>query len=206
MGSQDLQHARYDQLVRRVGALYGGGSKITEVLPELFPVLEVEDTTPELLALTGWRLAWQNIQQNGVAGQTSAVQLSNPFNSGVIAAVSQVYIATDNETNVQMQVTDSLFTSAAIRGLFRDARFGGNRATALELRSDPNIPTGAGLRLILETTAGGGKIFKVNDDNGVAVLTPGTALQVGTVSNLQVLQVNFWWRERLAQPSEINFP
>ena len=203
MGSQDLQQARYDQLVRRVGALYGGGSKITEVLPELFPVLEVENTTPELLALTGWRTAWQNIQQNAVAAQVSAVQLSNPLGSGVIAAVTRIYVAVNSVTNVQMQLTDALFTSASIRGLFRDARFGGNRATALELRSDPNIATGAGLRIILNTT---NEIFEIRDDNGLAVLTPGTALQLGSVDVNLVLQVNFLWRERLAQPSEILFP
>jgi hypothetical protein len=172
-------------------------------LPELFPVLEVENTTPELLALTGWRTAWQNIQQNAVAAQVSAVQLSNPLGSGVIAAVTRIYVAVNSVTNVQMSLTDALFTSAAIRGLFRDSRFGGNRATALELRSDPNIATAAGLRIILNTT---NEIFEIRDDNGLAVLTPGTALQIGSVDVNLVLQVNYFWRERLAQPSEFLFP
>jgi len=202
--SQYLQQARYDQLVRRVGALYGGGAKVVEVLPDLFPVLEVEDTTPELLALSGWRLAWQQIQQTGVAAQVSALQLSNPLGSNVIAAVTQIIFTqlTQPTDNIQMQVTDTLFTSAAIRGLFRDGRFGGNRATALELRSDANIPTGAGLRIpvVLDVPV------TIRDDNGLVVLTPGTAFQVGTTGNNVTFSVNFFWRERLAQESEINFP
>jgi len=204
VGSQDLQQARYDQLIRRVGALYGGGSKVTEVLAELFPVIEVENTTPELLALSGWRLAWQQIQQNGVAAQVSALQLANPVGSNVVAAVTQIIFTqlTQPTDNIQMQLTNTLFTSAAIRGLFRDARFGGNRTTALELRSDANIPTGAGLRIpvVLDVPV------TIRDDNGLVVLTPGTAFQVGTTGNNVTFSVNFFWRERLAQESEINFP
>ena len=202
MGSQDLQQARYDQLVRRVGALYGGGSKVVEVLPEVFPVLELEHTTPELLALSGWRVSWQNIEQAGVVAQTSAVQLSNPAGSGIMAAVTQIIVRVGTDDNIQMQVTDSLFTSAPIRGLFRDARFGGNRATTCELRSDPNIATGAGLRLFVTA----GPLVTIRDDNGLVLLTPGTAFQVGTTSNDVFLSLNFLWRERLAQESELNFP
>ncbi|MEE8540006.1 MAG: hypothetical protein V3S54_09320 [Woeseiaceae bacterium] len=202
MGSQDLQQARYDQLIRRVGALYGGGSKVVEVLPELFPVIEVENTTPELLAFLGWRLAWQNIQQNAVALQTSAVQLSNPAGSGMIASVTQIIVRTATPEILQVEVTPTLFVSAAIRGLFRDSRLGGDRATALELRSDPDIATGAGLRLLTEANVES----HIRDDNGFCVLTPGSALQVGTVNDNVALPVNFFWRERVAEPSELNFP
>ena len=202
--SQDLQQARYDQLIRRVGALYGGGSKVTEVLAELFPVIEVENTTPELLALSGWRVAWQQIQTNGVMAETSAVQLVNPVGSNILVAVTQIIFAmyTQPQDFIQMEVTDTLFSSAPIRGLFRDARFGGNRATAADLRRFTNMPTGAGIRtqifLDVENT--------IRDDNGLVVLTPGTAFQVGTTGNNIDLSVNFFWRERIAQESEINFP
>ena len=202
MGSQDLQQARYDQLIRRVGALYGGGSKVTEVLAELFPVIEVENTTPELLTLSGWRLAWQQISQSAVVAQTSKVQLANPVGSGVLIAVTQISIRTDALENVQIEATDTLLTSAAIRGLFRDGRVGVQRATVGQLRSDPNLPTGAGLRLLVQ----GNEEFNVRDDNGLVVLSPGTALDVGTVTTNVLISVNFFWRERQAQASELNFP
>jgi len=204
VGSQDLQQARYDQLVRRVGALYGGGSKVVEVLPEVFPVLELEGTTPELLALSGWRLAWQQIQQNGVAAEVSAVQLINPVGSNQLIAVTQIIMTqlTQPTDNIQMEVVDTLFTTTEFRGLFRDARFGGNRATAAELRRDTNVPTGAGLRIPVVVDVP----VTIRDDNGLVVLTPGTAFQVGTTGNNVDFSVNFFWRERLAQESEINFP
>lgn len=200
----EVQQNRWDQLVRRVSGSIGPGSRASETISEVFPVLELEHTTPEILALSGWRTAWQSIQQNGVAGQVSAVQLSNPADSGVIAAVTQIIfiVLTQPVDDVQMELTDTLFTSAAIRGLFRDARFGGDRGTTLELRSDPNIPTGAGLRF---------RAFLdvqniIRDDNGLVVLTPGTAFQIGTTGNNINFHVNYLWRERPAQESELSFP
>jgi len=202
VGSQDLQQARYDQLIRRVGGLYGGGSKVVEVLPEVFPVIELENTTPENLLFTGWRLAWQQIQQAAVALQTSKVQLANPAGSGILAAVTQIIIRTTVQMPIQVEVTDTLLVSAAIRGLFRDGRVGGQRATTCELRSDPNLPTGGGLRFFIDVN----EEFHVRDDNGVCVLSPGTALDVGSVNDNTTLSVNFFWRERVALPSELNFP
>lgn len=203
MGAQDLQQARYDQLLRRVGGLYGGGSKVVEVLPELFPVIEVENTTPELLLLNGWRLAWQNIEQAATAAQTSVVSLTNPIGSGILAAVEELDLRVDTaDENIQMEVTNTLLTSAAIRGLFRDARLGGTRATACELRNDPNVPTGAGLRIRLQNNV----VTHLAPRNGICVLSPGTALQIGMVGTNQRLAVNYYWRERVAQSSELLFP
>jgi len=203
VGSQDLQTARYDQLIRRVGGLYGGGAKVVEALPELFPVLELEDTTPELIALTGWRTAWQNIAQAPSLLELSAVQLSNPVGSGLIAAVTQFIVRLDTVQDVHASVTSNLFTSASIRGLFRDGRFGGNRNTGLELRSDNDIVTNAGFAVFITPAF---SLFTVRDDNGLAVLTPGTALQVGTAAVNVDINVTYFWRERPALPSEINFP
>lgn len=200
--SQDLQTARYDQFVRRIGGLYGGGSKVTEALAELFPVLEMENTTPELLTLTGWRTCWQNIEQAALAGQTSAVSLTNPLGSNLIAAVTQVNFKTNNPDNIQMQFTNTLLVSAAISGLYRDARFGDARRSVCQLRSDNNVPTGAGVRML--TIAN--QIEELRDDNGLVVLTPGSAFQVGTTGNNLLLAVNYFWRERIAEPSELLFP
>ncbi len=202
MGSQDLQQARYDQLVRRLGALYGGGSKVVEVLPELFPVIDVENLPPEALAYTGWRTSWQMINQGNVAAQTSACELSNPAGSGILASVTQVIIRVGTTDSIQMEVNAAPLVSAAIRGLFRDGRAGGQRATVCELRADPNVATGAGLRLFITA----GDLVTVRDDNGLVVLSPGSAFRVGSTGTNIFLDVNFLWRERTAEPSELNFP
>jgi len=202
VGSQDLQQARYDQLVRRVGGLYGGGSKVTEVLPEMFPVLELENTTPELLALSGWRTAWQSTERPASVGDTTRSQLSNPPNSGVIAAVTMLLISSDVTTVVGAEVATVSIGGTPVRGLFRDGRFGVPRNTTLTVESVDGGTVGGGLRLQLE----GLKQFTLRDDNGIVVLSPGTRLTVGTLVFNQRLTVNYFWRERAALDSEINFP
>lgn len=201
MGSQDLQQARYDQLVRRVGALYGGGSKVVEVLPEVFPVLELEDTTPELLALSGWRMAWQSTERLSAVGNNSSSQIFNPAASGQIVAVTQVTLRTDKATNVQMELTTTQ-TGAPISGLFRDSRFGVPRSTVAQVSTIDGGAIGGGARIFMPIDVN----FVLRDDNGVVILTPGTGLDVGTVNTQIRLLVNYFWRERQAQESELNFP
>ena len=202
MGSQDLQQARYDQLVRRVGGLYGGGSKVTEVLPEMFPVLELEHTTPELIALSGWRTAWQSTERPANVGGTTRSQLSNPPGSNVIAAVTMIIIAGDTSSVIQSQLETVSIGGTPVRGLFRDGRFGVPRNTALTVESVDGGTVGGGLRLQIPA---GEQVF-LRDDNGIVVLTPGTRLTIGTVVFNVRMTINYFWRERVALDSEINFP
>ncbi len=199
--SQDLQQARYDQLVRRVGALYGGGSKVTEVLAELFPVLEVENTTPELLALTGWRTAWQSTEQPPTVAEVSASQLRNPVGSGQLIAVTRIDLRSTTSTMVQAEISTATF-GTPIPGLFRDSRFGTPRQTTAQVASATNVVIGGGLRIRLESADN----HSLRDDNGIVVLTPGTNLDIGTTVTNLTFTVTYWWRERIAQQSEILFP
>ena len=201
MGSQDLQTGRYDQLIRRVGGLYGGGSKVVEALPELFPVLELENTTPELIALSGWRTAWQSTERPAMLGVASASQLRNPAGSGVLITVTELVLRVTPDTNIQCETSNVLF-GTPVPGLFRDARFGIPRGTAGQVASVDNVAVGGGLRIRLQD----GVPFVLRDDNGIVVLAPGTNLDVGTTGPDILLTVNYLWRERIALDSEINFP
>ncbi len=201
MGSQDLQTGRYDQLIRRVGGLYGGGSKVVEALPELFPVLELENTTPELIALSGWRTAWQSTERPASIGEASASQLRNPASSGVILTVTQLLIRVTPDTNIQAEIGTTLF-GTPVNGLFRDARFGIPRRTAAQVSSADNVVIGGGFRIRLVD----GVPLSVQDDNGIVVLTPGTTFDCGTTGPNILMTVNYFWRERVALDSEINFP
>lgn len=201
MGSQDLQQARYDQLVRRVGGLYGGGSKVVEVLPEMFPVLELEHTTPELIALSGWRTAWQSTSRASGPGNDSSSQLFNPVASGVLVAVTQVFMLVSTDSNVDIEIQNSAL-AAGVSGLYRDGRFGVPRNTAAIASSLDGGTTGGGLRVFVPANA----VFTIRDDNGIVVLAPGTGLNIGTVIQNLTLVVNYFWRERPALESEINFP
>lgn len=199
--TNELQQNRYDQLVRRVGGIIGPGSKVNEALSELFPVLEVEDTVPELMALAGWSMAFQSTERPAVAGQNSATNLLNPPNSGVLIALTQVIIRSSvSPTVVQMEPNVSSNGGPQVPGLFRDTRFGVARNSTGKVSSVDNQAVGGGLRLHIGTEP-----LSIRDDNGIAVLTPDTSFRIGTVTNNVVLTVNYFWRERAAQPSELSF-
>jgi len=199
--TNELQQTRYDRLVRRVGGIIGPGSKVAEALAELFPVIDVENIPPELLALAGWNLAWQSTQRPAAVGETSTSEMFNPADSGTIMTITQVGIRVSITGNfVQMELTDTPLTTAATRGLFRDARAGIGRSTVAEFRSDDDIAVGGGPRLLATSLQ-----LLITDPNGIAVLTPGIGLRVGTQNLNTQLTVNYFWRERVAEASELNF-
>jgi len=201
--TNELQTARYDNLVRRLGGLLGPGSKVTETLSELFPVVETENLPAELLFLGGWLTGMGTVIRAATVGQSSRAQLFNPTGSGKIAVVTNIHI-----TNViaggqfidwQINATPFAVLNTQIT---RDTHAGFSVGTALTTGSlaTGNTPR-AGTFLIpaLDT-------FHFHVDNGIAVLAPGTGLEMGTLADNQALTVTFFWRERIALPSELNFP
>lgn len=196
----ELQQNRYDQLLRRIGDLKGPGSKVNDVLQELFPVLEVENTTPELLALGGWRTAWQSTERPADVAAVSTSQIRNPVGSGVIAAITSLWVSMNAAGPVQAQITTALI-GTPVSGLYRDSRFGVPRSTVLQVSSADGPTIGGGLRMDLETDVQ----LKVSDDNGVVILTPGTELSISSVNFNRQMTVNYFWRERVAETSELSF-
>jgi len=199
----EVQQTRWDRLVRRVSGSIGPGSRASETISEVFPVLELEDTTPELLALSDWRLAWQSTERPASVGERSASQLFNPIGSGVIVAVTHLTLRTNISGDgiaIQAEISDTVIGTNQVKGLFRDSRFGGNRETTAEVSSDDDIAVGGGLRIFVNTDD-----LVIADDNGLVILTPGFGLSVGSVNSNFILTVNYFWRERPAQESELSF-
>ena len=197
----ELQQNRYDQLIRRVGGIIGVGSMVSEAIGELFPMLEVENTTPELLALSGWRTAWQSQERPPSAGNTANAQLFNPAGSGVLVACTQVIFSSSVATGINMEIQNTQLGGTPVRGLFRDSRFGGDRETTATTEALDGGVVGGGVFLRPNAF----QILSIRDDNGVAVLAPGSGLSIGTTVVNTQLAVTFFWRERPAEPSEINF-
>lgn len=199
----EIQQNRYDQLLRRVGGLIGPGAKVNEVLAELFPVLEVENTTPELLALSGWRLAWSGRETLPDVGNPSSTQLFNPVDSGVIAAVTQVMVEVDGNLLLTGGINTTPLGGTPVRGVFRDSRYGGDRETTLFTDSINGLAVGiAGgwnQRVLNEI------LVTIRDDNGLVVLAPGSGLVFQPSGNNRRLTIAWFWRERPAEPSELNF-
>lgn len=200
--SSELQQNRYDQLIRRVGNLKGPGSKVSEVLTELFPVFDVEHPPPELYILMATDICFAGGILTGLAGERPGFQLLNPVGSSKILTVTS-FVATSLTTgaSVRWGVTNAVLASGVGTETFRDTRKGitarptgqfriesqvaliGNTAQAKVLASDPLL---------------------VTDSDGLAILTAGIGFDVGSSVVADTFLVTIYWRERVAEPSEIN--
>ena len=199
--SQELQQNRYDQLLRRVGGLIGGGSKVSEVLGELFPVIEVERLPGELYLLAGTRLAFGSISPTGAAGESARTQLFNPADSGQLITVESCLVATVNLQIVRYTVSNAALTTGSGTGRFRDSRMGVTQLPVGQIRQDSTVAL---------TDATGQYSVNANTPtrlpgpNGLAVLSPGFGFEVGATNAATRIFVTFTWRERVAEQSELN--
>jgi len=198
----EIQQNRYDQLLRRVGGLIGPGSKVSEVITELFPMFDVENVPGELMLLGGTHLGMGSHNAVPVAAQAGKVQLVNPVGSGIIATITTMIISTAGNSTVSWGPTDTLFVSNPGVEVTRDSREGvaGQPVCTINELTSVAINTREGLTRTASSTP-----FILTDPNGIFVLTSGTALEVAMqVTNLQMI-VTYFWRERVAEQSELNF-
>lgn len=196
----ELQQNRYDQLLRRVGDLKGAGSKVSDVLQELFPTIDVENVPGELLLLMGTRIGWAGTAKSPTAGKRAGIQLFNPVDSGQLITVSTMWLSCVSVGDFSFGgATIALATNTGIpRG--RDLRLGSGPSGVAQLRTSPDAValTGGNVRL------NGSVTFALTDINSFCVLAPGTGLTVvGDVD--QNIRANFMYRERVAEPSELTF-
>lgn len=198
----ELQQNRYDQILRRVAGLIGTGSKVSEVLTELFPVLDVERVPGELLVLGGTRLCWGGTNATGAAGQNIRIQLFNPVDSGTLITVSSVHIGTGAAQFIRAGITNVALTTGIATQLFRDIRAGPTSRPTGEIRTQSSVaaaPATVLLRFVLNDQ------MVLNDENSVAVLAPGFGMEVGSNNAATEVNATFFWRERAAEQSELNF-
>jgi len=176
---------------------------VTETLSELFPVIETENLPAELLFLGGWLTGMGTAIQTETVGQTSRVQVFNPAGSGKIAVLTDVHILSVEAAAIRIdwQVNSTPFP-AIFTGTVRDAHAGVPQGTAL---ATGTLATGntvaAGTFTIADSTT-----FHFHVDNGIAVLAPGSGVEFGTNLDNRELHATFFWRERVALPSELSFP
>ena len=199
--TNELQTARYDNLVRRLGGLLGPGSKVTETLSELFPVIETEKLPAELMFLGGWVLGMNTVLVAATVGETSRAQVFNPVGSGKIAVVTDAFLEGGGGT-CAWQVNETPFPVLAT-GITRDTHAGMDTGTACATGplSTGNTPEAG--RIVLTPANNTIHFFM---DQAIAVLAPGSGLEFGTLLDNEALRVTFIWRERIALPSELNFP
>lgn len=198
-----IQQNRYDALLRRVADLKGPGSKVNDVLEELFPVLDVERVPAELLFLMGTKVVFGGGQITGVAGQAPRAQVFNPVGSGKLVTVTGVYATLDG-TGGQFRwgIVIIPFATSINTEIIRDSRGGAAQRGSAAIRqlSSVALAPGTGQVRLPQAT-----LLKLDDPNDLAVLAPGSGFEIGGATLAQTLNYTFYWRERQAEPSELNF-
>ena len=196
-----IQTARHDGLLRRLFSIKGGGSLLPETLGEAFPVLPLEGGPIELLKLSGWELGLGGAQATAGVGQTLGWQLFNPVDSGKIVVPTSCYFATSTAGTIFVGLTAVALGTGSV-GRQRDTREGVLARTAgIVLNgNDPVVPVGS-MRIFTEAQIP----FKLNDSDGLAVLAPGTGFTITSSNTNMTIRYGFFWRERIAEPSELEF-
>ena len=198
--TNEIQQNRWDQTLRRVAGLIGPGSKVSEVLSEIFPTFDVEQVPAELRVLGGTNLCFRGTAITAPAGEENASQLSNPADSGVLITVTSLSFSVNATTDVNISMNETLLANSNGFGQFRDRRSGPISSAAV---GNTRIETGRvinpGITILFENAI----TFVLNDPDGICVLPPDSRLTIGTDIVAKVLTVNYFWRERPAERSEL---
>jgi len=197
-----IQQGRYDALLRRVADLKGPGSKVNDVLEELFPVFDVENLPEELYILMQTDLCMGGATLAGVASQSGRGQIFNPAGSGKIITVTQGGFSAVATSTIRWGRRDTPLTTHFQTQIFRDTRHPAGNLPTGQIRGQTSVAlaNASGQTKTIANTD-----FALKDPNGLAVLTEGTGFEMGTDAGFQAVFFYFYWRERVAEPSEINF-
>jgi len=196
-----IQQTRYDNLIRRTTDQYGGGSKVGEALEDLFPVIDVENTPSELLRATGWKLGAGQSSQVPAAATRAAIQLFNPAGSGHLIVLTSVTVSVNTAGPLTSGPSFTALATTSTPGQQRDTRAAVLAETVgLIQEQDDGLVAN-----LFSPFLAANVIFVQTDPNDIAVLTPGTGWRVSTNADDITLRVSFLWRERVANPAELNF-
>lgn len=198
----EVQQTRWDRLIRRVSGSIGPGSRVSETISELFPVLDVERPPSELLALMGTRTAWGRILVPVPdVGDVGRGQLFNPVGSGKLITVTQFSIISGPTDIFEVGLLEVALANLSAVGGPRDGRFGTILGIVGALRQDSNITASPALfRVALPAFS-----LPTFDVNDICVLPPGFGLVISHTRIDTAFTVSFLWREREAQASELSF-
>jgi len=198
----EIQQNRWDQLIRRTANIVSPGSMVGDALNELFPVLDVETLNAELAFLSGWNLAMASSTLNASVTETNHHQLFNPAGSGQIIVLERVDIRSSALVFVRFLTTATALTDFTSNSLKRDTRAG---VTAIPVGQVRDVQQVGGVSLVGVIVVRADVNEVIAEKKGLFTLAPGTGVTFATVSLNVATSINFWWRERVAEPAELNF-
>lgn len=198
----EVQQTRWDRIIRRVSGSIGPGSRVSETLSELFPVIDVERVPAELLALGGTRLASGRTSQSATASNFQMAMLRNPGGSGALLRLVAVIVSSQSAQAFGMGITTNTFANLnAANTAFLDGRLFASTVPVGEVRNGISLSTGV---RFLEIRGGVFESVVWQPPEAVAVLSPGTAFSITTTTINTQLATTFMWLERPAEQSELS--
>jgi len=197
----EIQQNRYDQLLRRVGGLIGPGAKVSEVLAELFPMIDVENVPAELLILAGTRTCMGGGAVSGAAGTAPKFQLFNPVGSGMIITITRIVFSVNGDVIHRWGRSNVSFAARISTETFTDTR---NPVVNLPVGQIHQVAAAALASATMQARVLALTANEIWDQNAVAILSPGFGFEIGSGSNNVTASCAFNWRERVAEASELS--
>jgi len=195
-----LQTARLENFIRRWGSIKGPGSVLAETLGEVFPILDLENLTPENHAPAGWTLFFGFGSVTAVAAQLAGMSIINPAGSSAIVVIDGLIVRPQTSGILTVGNSLPLFTQIA-NAVTRDTRLAAFTGRA-RIAANANVgaaENGLSIRVLQLVDR------ELEIPRGLGVLGPGGQLAiVSGVTNVD-LTVSFYGRIRDAEPSELSF-
>jgi len=197
----EVQQTRWDRIIRRVSGSIGPGSRVAETLSELFPVIDVERVPGELLILGGTGICHGGGTITAAAGERPTAQLFNPADSNILVTITSVHVGFTMTSIVRWGTTQTQIGTIISTQVFRDTRrlLPALPVAQVSQRSAVAMATATNQTGILVRTN-----LTLQDENGVAVLAPGTGFEIGNDGIAGTIFYSFYWRERPAEESELS--
>ena len=197
----EIQQNRYDQIMRRVCGMIGTGSKVAEGLAELFPVIDVERVPAELLILGGTRICMGGGTIAAGPGFSPKAQLFNPADSGMLIVLTDMFVSCSQANTMRWGLSNQIFNGHIQTQRFTDTR---KSFTALPVGQIHQLGVVALAPATNQVTIPGNVPQLIQPNNAIAILSPGHGFVIGMALQNTTIFYGFNWRERTAEPSELN--
>ena len=199
--TNEIQQNRYDRLLRRVAGIIGPGSKVSEVLTELFPVLDVESVPSELLILSGTNTCFGGGLILGAAAESPKMGLFNPAGSNTIITLTDVFFASSGATNiVRWGLNTNQLANSITTQQFTDTRHPTGQLPVGEIGTESAV---ALANATGQTRSISHVMNQLQGKNDVAMLRPGIGFEIGLTVVNTTIYTTFYWRERPMESSEV---
>lgn len=198
--TNEIQQTRYDRLLRRVAGIIGPGSKVSEVLTELFPTIDVENVPSELLILAGTRTAFGGGTITSAAGEAPKAGLFNPAGSNTIITITDVWFSANLTQTVRWGINVNELSTQIATELFTDTRnpLAQRPVGRVSQESAVALSNATGQTKLL-----GNVSFHLEGKNDLLIIRPGVGFTIGINGLNTAIFYTFYWRERPMETSEV---